>query len=43
MFQASTTPHLKVRWMYVANDTSKMIISKPGWNGISLYLLMMGC
>jgi hypothetical protein len=43
MFQALTTHHPKVRWMYVANNNSKMTVSEPGWNGISLYLLMMGC
>jgi hypothetical protein len=33
MFRASTAYLQEVRCMYVANGTSKMTVSEPGWNG----------
>jgi hypothetical protein len=38
MFRASIAYHQEVRCMYVANGTSKMTVSEPGWNGIQLRL-----
>jgi hypothetical protein len=33
MFQGSTAHHQEVRYMHVANGTSKMPIIEIGWNG----------
>jgi hypothetical protein len=39
MFQASTAHHQEVRCIYVANGTSKMAVSEPGWNGTPYVLV----
>jgi hypothetical protein len=38
MFRASTAHHQEVRCMYVANGTSKMAVSRPGWSGTAVKL-----
>jgi hypothetical protein len=35
MFRASTEHNQELRCMYMANGTSKMTVSEPGWNGHS--------
>jgi hypothetical protein len=34
MFRASTADHQEVTCMYVANGTSKMTVSDPGWKNV---------
>jgi hypothetical protein len=43
MFRASTAHHQEVRFMYVANGTSKMTVSSLTVILEVPYLLIMGC
>jgi hypothetical protein len=37
MFRAPTAHHQEVRCTYVVNGTSKMAVSKSGWNWINVF------
>jgi hypothetical protein len=37
MFRVSAAHHQEVTCMYVANGTSKMAVSEPGWSGTDVH------